>query len=113
MVLSYALWKNLDERIQISMPKKGNKAEMYKSYIIAFATSLVTAYVLAHFVDYLEATSFTGAFLTAFWIWLGFFVTTQMGSVLWEKKSWTLYILNIAYSLVSLMVMAIIVALWV
>ncbi len=88
------------------------KADMNKAYALMFATTLVTSYILAHFIDYLEATTISGAFLAAFWIWLGFYVTTAMSSVLWEGKSWTVYAINIAHYFISLAVMAIILALW-
>ena len=98
---------------KISMPKKVDKAEMSKTYIIALGTSLVTAYILAHFVDYVEVTTMSTALVLAFWIWLGFYVTTEMGAVLWEKKSWTMYLVKVGYHLVNLGVMATILALWV
>lgn len=92
--------------------KDMKKAHMGRAYALAFLGSLVTAYVLAHFVDYLEVSTVGGALTAAFWIWLGFFVTTSLSSVLWEGKPWSLYVLNIAHYLVSLSVMAVILGLW-
>ena len=117
MVLG-ALWYSplLFGKVFMKLSKMSEKdcknANMTRSYALAFVGSLVTAFVLAHFVDYLEVSSFSGAFMAAFWIWLGFFVTTSMSSVLWEGKPWTLYFINIGHSLVSLVVMASIVGLW-
>ena len=78
-----------------------------------FITALVMAYVLAHFVAIAGAGDAMGALQLAFWIWLGFIATVQIGIVLWEGKPWKLYFLNAAYWLVNLAVMAIILALWV
>lgn len=89
------------------------KANMGKAYGLTFIASLLTAYILAHFVDYLEASTLSLGFIAAFWIWLGFYTTSSLDSVLWENKSWTLYIINIAYRLLSLVVMASILVLWV
>ena len=82
--------------------------------MINFIGTLVTAYVLAHFALYLNLETWGDAFQFSFWLWLGFFASaTLLGSVLWEGKSWKLYILNAAYWLVNLAVMATILALWV
>jgi len=85
---------------------------MSKTYAVAFLGSLVTAYVLAHFAIRWGAAGVGGAFELAFWIWLGFIVTTMLGSVLWEGKPVKLYILNTVYYLVSFFVMAIILVSW-
>jgi hypothetical protein len=45
-------------------------------------------------------------------VWLGFIATVTLASVLYEKRSVNLYILNNAYQLVSLVVMGAIVAAW-
>ena len=86
---------------------------MGKTYVIMVIGTLVTSYVLAHFVDYLDATNIAGALAAAFWIWLGFVATVILGGVLWEGKPWKLYFLNAAYYLVNLAVIAVILALWV
>lgn len=86
---------------------------MAKSYAIAFIGSLVMAYVLAHFADYAQATTFSGALQLGFWTWLGFMATKSLGSVLWENRPVKLYVLNNAYDLVNLVVMAVILVLWV
>lgn len=82
------------------------KKPMGKSYAIMFVSSLVMAYVLAHFVVVWSVSDIYGGLQVAFWVWLGFIATVMTGSVLWEGKSWQLYILNVAYYLVSLSVMA-------
>ena len=45
-------------------------------------------------------------------MWLGFIAPVTLGSVLWEMKSWKLWILNNAYYLVVLVVMGLIFTLW-
>lgn len=74
-------------------------------------TSLVIAYVLLFFTVTWVST-LSGALMAAFWIWLGFVATTQIGSFLWEGKSIKLFLLNTAYSLVAYGVMATILVLW-
>ena len=100
---------NFDKKKMSEMKNKG----MGKTYVIMVVGTLVTSYVLAHFVDYLDATNVAGALTAAFWIWLGFIATVMLGSVLWEGKPWKLYFLNVAYYLINLAVMAVVLALWV
>ena len=100
---------NLDEKKLEEAKKKG----MTKSYVIAFIGSLVTAYVLAHFVDYAGAVDYVGALQLSFWIWLGFFAAAMLSSILWEGKPVKLYLINIFHYLVSLCVMSLILALWI
>ena len=85
---------------------------MGKLYASAFLMALVMAFVLAHFAAVWGAVTVHGAFLLAFWVWLGFIVTTMINSVLWEGKSMKLYFVNIGYQLVALKVMALILVLW-
>ena len=68
------------------------------------------AFVLALF-SFGVSTAFDAVQL-AFWIWLGFIVTTLLNGVLWEKRTVKLYLFNIVYHLVSLCVMALILGLW-
>ena len=95
-------------------PKDASKMkhEAKKSYALGFVSSLVMSYVLAHFVDYTAATTAVGGLQLGFWVWLGFTATLQFGSVLWEGKSWNLFLLNTANSLVTLLAMAVILAVW-
>jgi len=85
--------------------KKSKQKGMAKSYFIAFVGSLLMAYVLAIFVANL---SLQEAMQTGFWIWLGFIAVASLGTVLWECKSWGLYLINTVYYLVSMEVMILI-----
>ncbi len=91
---------------------KAKKRGMGKLYLVAFIASLVMAYVLAHFIKYLTATSFTDGMLAGFWLWLGFIAAVQIGIVIWDNKPFKLYLLNAIYYLVSLAIMGGILAVW-
>ncbi len=93
--------------------EEAKKKGMSKSYLFTFIGSLITAYVLAHFVDYLEATTASGGAQLAFWLWLGFIAPVNLGMVLWEGKPFKLFLLNTLHHLVSLIVIAIILSVWV
>lgn len=83
-----------------------------KELAIAFVTSLVLVYILAHFVQYTKAKTAWGGIQTAFWLWLGFIVTTQLATVIFEQRPLGLYLINIGYQLVGCAIAGVILALW-
>lgn len=88
------------------------KSQMSKTYALSTLGALVIAFVLAYFVQFMEARSAISGAMMGFWIWLGFVATTMLNSVLYESKSLTLYVLNTGYYLVALPVMGAILAVW-
>ncbi|MBI2649708.1 DUF1761 domain-containing protein [Candidatus Woesearchaeota archaeon] len=92
---------------------EAKKKGMGKTYALAFLTSLIMSYVLAHFVGYVQAATAMDGVVLGFWVWIGFLATTQIGSVLWEGKPVKLYLINTLHYLVALAVMAAILAVWV
>lgn len=91
---------------------RASKEVMVRSLIVHFVASVVLAFVLNMFVDLYGARTFSEGALVGFWIWLGFFATTLVGSVLWENKSWRLYLLNAVHYLVMLSVVGGILTMW-
>ncbi len=87
------------------------KPNMTKLYVGQFILTLVTAYVLAHFISLLDITTLGGALSLAFWSWFGFQVLPLMASVFWEGKSFKLFVINGLHYLVSLIIMASIIVL--
>jgi hypothetical protein len=83
-----------------------------KELIIAFVTSLVLVYILAHFVQYTNATSAMAGIQTAFWLWLGFIATTNIATVLFELRPLGLYLINMGYQLVACALAGAILAVW-
>ncbi|MBI2559017.1 DUF1761 domain-containing protein [Candidatus Woesearchaeota archaeon] len=103
-------WKKL-----MGFTDKGMKAMKItpvQAMIGGFAATLLMSYILAHFVDYAEATTVMKGIEAGFWIWLGFVATVQIGMVLWEGKPFKLFALNTLHYLVALAVMASILAVW-
>lgn len=96
---------------RIKMQKEG-----WKTYLLAFIGSLVMGFVLAHSLvfasAYLGIIGISAGFAAGFWSWLGFVAPVTLGSVLWEGKSWKLWILMNGYYLVSLALMGAILAVW-
>ncbi len=95
-------------------PEKMAKAKknMPQTYGIMFISSLVMAYALAHFVWYAAPGSLT-LFIsvkTAVWAWIGFVATVSLSRFLFspERKSINLFLIDVGYYLVSLVIMAIV-----
>ena len=83
-----------------------------KELALAFVMSLLLVYILAHFVNYTKATTAIGGIQTAFWLWLGFVVTTQAPTVIFEGRSFGLFAINVAYQLVGCALAGAILAIW-
>lgn len=83
-----------------------------RDYILAFVSSLVLTYILAHFVQYTKATNLAGGLQTGFWLWLGFVVTTQLATVIFEGRKPGLYLLNIGYQFVACLAAGALLAIW-
>ncbi len=83
-----------------------------KELAIAFVTSLVLVYILAHFVQYTKATTAMDGIQTAFWLWLGFIVTTNSATVLFEQRPLGLFLINMGYQFVGCALAGAILAVW-
>lgn len=94
-----------------AMQAKG-MGPMLPSMAMAFVQHVVMATVLAYLIDDMRVASGIPSVILALVLWLGFIVTTLLNGVLWEKRTVELYIFNLAYHLVTLVVMALIVGAW-
>jgi hypothetical protein len=79
---------------------------------VEFISTLVVAFFIAEFAAWVGATGAVGGLVLGFWIWLGFYATTMLGAVLWEKAPLMLYVINAGRWLVSLLAMAAILGAW-
>ena len=85
---------------------------MGQTYAMNFIATLVMGYVLAQFTVGWNVANAADALQLAFWVWLGFIATTMIGSVLWDRKPVKLYMINVLFQLVSVSIMAVILAMW-
>lgn len=83
-----------------------------KQVALAFLNSVVLAYVLAHFVKFTRAESAPDGLKTGFWLCLGFVLTTNLETVLFESRPLGLYLINNAYHLVGFLSMGALLAVW-
>ena len=91
-------------------------AEMKKKaqpmYAMAGVMALVTSYVLARTIASTRVYGASDAVKLAFWLWLGFVATVTYGENMWSGKPKKLWVLNAGFHLVSLGLMAAILAGW-
>jgi len=83
-----------------------------KEIALALLGSLVVAYVLAHFVKFVGAETAGTGLKVGFWLWLGFVVTTNSATFLFEGRPFGLYLISIGYNLVGLLGMGALLAVW-
>ncbi len=81
-----------------------------------FVSGIVTAYILAHFVEY--GTSYTGyggiqgGMTAAFWVWLCGIALPGLHGVVFENRTWKLYAINMGHYFVGYLAMGAIIAYW-
>ena len=108
-LLFYKPWM----RLRGHSPETGGNMQMpYGVMAVEFVSMLLVAYFVAEFAGWVGASTTTGGLVLAFWIWLGFYATTLLGGVLWEKVPVKLYAIGAGRWLVSLLVMGAIIGSW-
>jgi hypothetical protein len=84
--------------------------------VLMLISSFIMAYVLDHSIvfgdAYLKTSGISGGLMGAFFLWLGYIATVTLGTKLYEKKPWGLWLLDNAFWLISLCVMATILSVW-
>lgn len=84
-----------------------------QAFTIDFIGGLVMAWVLAHAIRYAGAHGVGQGMAAGFFNWLGFIATVQIGSVLYEKRPFNLFLINTSFSLLSCLIMGAILVTWV
>ncbi len=77
--------------------------------VMAFVLALIVALVKIVYPAY---PALNAGLFAAGLVWVGFSMTSELGSVLWENRPWSLFVLNAAHSLISLLVMGAIIGVW-
>lgn len=92
-----------------AMRKTGGAA---RAYALTFIGILVSAFVLALFVNYTGALTAADGAMLGFWIWLGFIAPALLGETLFSGRSWALYLINAGNHLLGIVAMGMILASW-
>jgi len=59
-----------------------------------------------------DLSPLANALMASVFTWLGFYFPGDLGSTVWEKKSWTLFTINTVYHFISLLITALILSYW-
>jgi hypothetical protein len=82
------------------------------NYVGAFFVALILAWVFSMLTHAFGVTTFWGGMQLGFWIWLGFIATTHFSGVIWAKKSWMAYLIDMGYQFVIMIILGVLLALW-
>lgn len=91
--------------------EEAKKGGMLKTYLFSTAALVIMAAVLGLVLQNFNVTNVTDAIVVSFVVWLGFVATTMINSVLFDGKSFNLFLINSGYQLVALLVMGVILTL--
>ncbi len=78
----------------------------------AFLGHILIAFVLGLFIVLASATTLVDGFLVAVIVWLGFFVTLEIGELVWENIPLKLFLLRIGDHFLALSIAGIILVAW-
>jgi len=93
-------------RREMGVVEGSSMSGMGKSMVGGFIATLVMVWVLAYFYALNYINTLPTALMLAALFWLGFIATVMTNIVWYEKKSWTLYLINVSHYLVALLVAA-------
>jgi hypothetical protein len=111
------VWMKLMGLDKLSKAEKAKMMERAKpGYAFAFLAALLMSFVMAHMVQsgaiFYHVAGVEAGLLTGFLIWVGFILTSQINSVLWEGKPVKLYWINTAHYLAAYLITGVILAVW-
>lgn len=83
-----------------------------KRYVVQLVFTLVSFSVLAFIISMAEVRSSTdGAFLGIL-AWIGFIIPTSLAGLIWKRDTFTLFLIDVVYSLLILTIGGAIVGAW-
>ncbi len=97
---------------KVNLSDKDMREGALPAYLGMLVLALLTAFVLAHFVSYAQATTVWEGMVTGFWVWLGFVLPVLAGKVLFERRGKKLFLISAGNQLLALLVMGAILAAW-
>ena len=103
-------WMKLVGLTKADMEK--GKKEMPKTYGGMFIGSLVTSYVLAVTISMATVPGLMTGLTAAFWLWLGFIAAVKFSDILFVKKPVNLFLIEVGYYLVFMLVAGAILGSW-
>jgi len=88
------------------------KSAMMTSMFWMFVGTIVTAFVLSGFIGYAGAKGLMEGAFVGVMAWLGFMVTSHAGMVLFDRKPFQLYLLNVGHMFVGIILAGAVLGYW-
>ncbi|MEY4723394.1 MAG: hypothetical protein RLZZ324_907 [Candidatus Parcubacteria bacterium] len=116
-VIFVGMWRKLmGVTPEMVAAHKAQGKSMMPMMVIYFLSAFVMADVMAYNVWIWKAGDFMMALQVAFWLWLGFSMTTRLDQAVMDmdknKNGWKLFALDSGYRLVAMIVCAAVLAMW-
>lgn len=96
-----------------------DKKQMMKGMMVSVVGNFLFVWMLAfylagwkYFPNSDEMGTMSFAINSALSVWLGFFVPVHLSKIVWERHSWRLFFINSGFNLVSVILVALILAYW-
>ncbi|MDA1335097.1 MAG: DUF1761 domain-containing protein [bacterium] len=83
-----------------------------KAMIVSAGGALVTSYVLAVLIQIMGLVTISQGLVLGFMLWLGFVLTSQMPSVVYEGRNKNVVLIFVAYQLAAIIISSVILAVW-
>lgn len=96
----------------VGMTEEKAKQGSAKALSGMFVVALISNYVLAHFVDYAQASTFVEGMQVGFWAWLGFVGAVTFTMVAFDRRPFKWFLITNGYQLLILVVNGGLLAVW-
>lgn len=81
-----------------------DKQKVRTTMVLYFVSLLILAGFVSYILGAMNISSIGEGWKLMVCVWFGVAVPATIGSVLWERRSWTYYAINVFYILVSMLV---------
>lgn len=102
-----------DQWAEEALHKKIEECKCSVWHIVgAFIIALIMAWVISLIVHWMHIMNVAQGAALGFFFWLGFIATTHLSGVIWGSTPLKVYIINVCYWLLSLIVVTGILSVW-
>ena len=85
---------------------------MVQAYGLTFVGALISVLALAQVVMWSGASSITDGVVMGLVVAIGFVATASLGGVIFERRPKDVYLINLGYNLVAMMIVGALLAVW-
>jgi hypothetical protein len=103
---------NVWMRLAGKKPEEGQRGALPQAYAMMFIAALALAFVLAHVLQWANATTAIAGVKVSLTVWIGFVLATSAGAYIFEGRPGQLFWLNSGYYGIAIVIMGIILAVW-